>query len=153
MGKQRLILFHKIINGLAPRHLCKIINRYVNITDHRYTFRDNNVQQIFSRTETFCASYFPCSIQLWNDLPPFVRNVDSLFQFKCKLNNSKRVKNKYFDLGDRKNYTILGSMTLRWSQLNDDLTRNNILNNNKCICGNIETASHSIFDCFIPMKE
>ena len=89
--RQRLILFKKIINGLAPGHLCYIINNYVNVTDHIYTFRNNNIQQIFSRTETFSASYFAWSIRLWNALPPSVRNVDSLSQFKCKLNNSKRV--------------------------------------------------------------
>ena len=151
--RQRLILFYKIINGLAPQHLCNIINSYVNITDHRYTFRNNNIQQIFSRTETFRSSYFPCSIRLWNALPPSVRNVDSLSQFKCKLNNSQRVKNKCFNLGDRKINTILGSIRLRCSQLNDDITRNNILNNNKCICGSIETASHYFFDCMLYANE
>ena len=139
-------LFYKIINGLAPQHLCNNINNYVNVTDHRYTFRNNNIQQIFSKTKTFRASYFPCSIRLWNALPPSVRNVDSLSQFKCKLNNSKRVKNKYFD---RKINTILGSISLRCIQLNDDLTRKNILNKNKCICSSIETASHYLFDCML----
>ena len=136
---------------LAAQHLCNILNSYVNVTDHRYTFRNNNIQQIFSRTETFRASYFPCSIQLWNALPQSVKNIDS--QFKCKLNNSKRVKNQYFDLGDRKINTILGSIRLRCSQLNDDLTRNNILNNNKCVCGSIETASHYFFDCKLYTNE
>ena len=42
--RQRHFLMYKIINGLVPRHLCNIINSYVNVTDHRYTFRNNNIQ-------------------------------------------------------------------------------------------------------------
>ena len=49
--------------------------------------------------------------------------------------------------------TILGSIRLRCSQLNDDLTRNNILNNNMCICGSIETASHYFFDYMLYTNE
>ena len=44
-------------------------------------------------------------------------------------------------------------MRLRCCQLNDALTRNNILNNNKCICGSIETASHYFFDCMLYTNE
>ena len=76
---------------------------------------------------------------------PCIHHV-CIMHASCKLNNSKRVQNKYFDLGDRKINTILGSIRLRCSQLNDDPTRNNILNNNKCICGSIEAASHYLFE-------
>ena len=43
--------------------------------------------------------------------------------------------------------TILASMIMHCSKLNDDLSSNNITGINTCNCGNIETAFHLFFEC------
>ena len=50
--RQRLILFFKIINGLAPPHLCKILDSYL-IDNQIYNFRSPNIPNPLSRTETY----------------------------------------------------------------------------------------------------
>ena len=52
----RLILLYKILNGLAPQHLCNIFLSYTNF-NNGYNLRHNNMLLIYSRTETF-RSYF-----------------------------------------------------------------------------------------------
>ena len=47
----RLILLYKILNGLAPQHLCNIFLSYTNF-NNGYNLRHNNMQLIYSRTET-----------------------------------------------------------------------------------------------------
>ena len=43
--------------------------------------------------------------------------------------------------------TILASIRMHCSKLNDDLSSNNITDINTCNCGNIETAFHFFFEC------
>ena len=104
------------------------------------------MQLIYSRTETFRSSFFPASFRLWNELDHSVKNTDSLSSFKSKL---KTKKHKYFyhDIGCRKISCILASIRMKCSKLKHDLSMNNIIDNNMCQCGNIETAYHFFFEC------
>ena len=77
--KTQLILFFKIINGLAPSHLCTILDIYL-IDNQRYDFRSPNIPNPLSRPETFRCSFFPSAIPAWNSL-------DSVSEFKMKINN------------------------------------------------------------------
>ena len=54
----RLILLYKILNGLAPQHLCNIFLSNTNF-NNGYNLRHNNMQLIYSRTETFLDHLFP----------------------------------------------------------------------------------------------
>ena len=144
--KQRLILMYKIINGLAPSHLSSIFSNYVN-DQQRYELRTKNIQLLFSRTETYRSSFFPSAIRLWNSLDPSARSAETLSEFKSKLSKKKRLKNTYYDRGSRKINTTLASMRMGCSQLNGDLSKNNIIVNTPCICGEVETAFHFFFVC------
>ena len=50
--KQRLILLFKIINGMAPMHLLNIYNNFNN-ANYDYDLRNNKMQLIYPRTESF----------------------------------------------------------------------------------------------------
>ena len=82
--KQRLILLFKIINDMAPRHLLNIYNNFDN-ANYDYNLRNNKMQLIYSRTESFRSPFFPASFRLWNELEPSVRNASSLSKFKSLL--------------------------------------------------------------------
>ena len=58
----RLILLYKILNYLAPEHLRNIFLNCTNF-NNGYNLRHNNIQLIYSRTETFRSSLFPCFVQ------------------------------------------------------------------------------------------
>ena len=68
---------------MAPRHLLNIYNN-VN-ANYDYNLRNNEMQLIYSRTESFRSSFFPASFRLWNKLEPSVRNASSLSKFKSLL--------------------------------------------------------------------
>ena len=60
--KQRHILFYKIINGLALRHLENTLHLH---TTHTGITQDN-IRHILARTDTYINSFFPHYIRLWN---------------------------------------------------------------------------------------
>ena len=134
----RLILLYKILNGLAPQHLCNIFLSYTNF-NNGYNLRHNNMQLIYSRTETFRSSFSPASFRLWNELDHSVKNTYSLSSFKSKL-KTKKHKNVYHDIGCRKISCILANIRMKCSKLKHDLSMNNIIDNNMGQCGNIETS-------------
>ena len=56
-------------------------------------------------------------------------------------------KNIYYTLGSRCVNSILASMRMHSSQLNNHLYRNNITQNKFCTCGIEETIFHFFFEC------
>ena len=144
--KQRLILLFKIINGMAPMHLLNIYNTFNN-ANYDYNLRNDKMQLIYSRTESFRSSFFPASFRLWNELEPSVRNANSLSEFKSSLCKKSYKKNQYYDYGNRKISCILSSRRLHCSKLNHDLTANDIIDIELCNCGRTETAFHYFLDC------
>ena len=53
----RLVLLYKILNDLAPAHLRNTLLSYTNQNINNYNFRHNNMQLIYTRTETFRSSF------------------------------------------------------------------------------------------------
>ena len=143
--KQRLILFYKILNGIAPSHLCNLFETYL-VNNQRYDLRSTNVQNVLARTETYHCSFFPSSIRSWNSLDQTVKDASTINEFKRKL-ILKKQKNKYYDLGSRCVNSILASMRMKCSQLNSHLFRNNIIQNRLFTCGIEETVFHYFFEC------
>ena len=68
---------------MAPMHLLNIYNTFNNAS-YDYNLRNNIMQLIYSRTESFRSSFFPPSFRLWNELEPSVRNASSLSVFKVR---------------------------------------------------------------------
>ena len=143
--RQRLILFFKIINGLAPPHLCKILDSYL-IDNQRYNFRSPNIPNPLSRTETYRCSFFPSAIRAWNSLDSSIKNARTVSEFKMKI-NKPLVHNIYYTLGSRCVNAILASMRMQCCQLNSHLFTNNISPNKFCNCGEEETIFHFFFEC------
>ena len=142
----RLVLFYKILHGLTPQHLHNTLLNYTNL-NNTYNLRNNYMQLIYSRTEAFRSSFFPCSFRLWNELDTLTRASDSLSLFKSRLTKEKRRKNLYHEYGCRKINCILTCIRMKCSKLNHDLSMNNIIDNDTCNCGQIETAFHYFFEC------
>ena len=75
---------------------------------------------------------------MWNELDQTIRQSDSLSSFKSKLIGERKRKNLYHEYGCRKINCILACMRMKCSQLNYDLSKNNITDTDLCNCGNVE---------------
>ena len=129
---------------------CSLDNILQTYTRSRYNFRNTDMHLIYTRTEAFRLSFFPCSFRLWNELDESAKSANTLASFKSqsiKNKTKKKKKNDYHEYGCRKMNTILASIRMHCSKLNDDLSSNNITDINTCNCGNIETAFHFFFEC------
>ena len=75
---------YKIVNALSPKYLQETLPRQSNV---HYSFRNNrNIQQFLCKKDFFYESFFPSSIRLWNNLNFNLRDIQSLNEFKSKLN-------------------------------------------------------------------
>ena len=108
------------MNGLAPMHLGNILQTYTN-TRSRYNFRNTYIHLIYTRTEAFRLSLFPCSFRLWNELDESAKSTNTIASFKYQLFKNKTKKNNHREYGCRKINTILASIRMHCSKLNDDL--------------------------------
>ena len=80
------------------------------------------MQLIYSRTETFRASFFPCSFRLYNRFDQLTRSSDSLSLLKSRLTNKEKTrKNLYHEYGCRQINDKLFCIRMKCSKLNHDL--------------------------------
>ena len=143
--KHRLILFYKMVNGLAPDYLSSLApatNRPV------YNLRNTqNFQSIACRTNLFKNSFLPATTNEWNNLSQNVRNAESLSCFKRQINIDRPVPNKLFQLGDRRIQIIHTQLRNNCSSLNQHLFLKNIIDSPLCCCGKIESNKHFFLEC------
>lgn len=100
------------------------------------------------RLESYRPSFFPSGIELWNNLPIEMRNVDSLNLLKRSISTNRERVPKFYYSGEGK-YTIYQSrLRNECSSLNADLFRLNIVNDPSYSCGYAsENSFHYFFEC------
>ena len=74
---------------MTPMHLLNIYNNFNNAS-YDNNLRNNKMQLIYSRTESFRSSFFPALFQLWNELEPSVRNASSLSNLHYVKNHTRK---------------------------------------------------------------
>jgi hypothetical protein len=84
--KHKLILFSKIVNGIAPQYMYDLVTPFLP-TDHRYSLRSsgNNYCLPLCPTTSYYNNFIPSTIKLWNDLHTDIKNSPTLSIFKAKL--------------------------------------------------------------------
>ena len=150
----RLIMFYKILNGLAPSYLSSLLP--IQQADrHRYETRNNDfITNFRCRTELFRNSFFPRTIRDWNALPVNIREKPSLSTFKSALSKTPEFNLpkplKWHDSGTRFENIHVSRMRNKCSGLASDLFRINIRDSpicQKCNTNALETADHFILHC------
>lgn len=149
-------MFFKIVNNLAPFYLCRLLPLQVrNFTAYPMCNAENYRNFNFS-TLAFKKSFFPLSIDLWNQLPINIREIRSLSTFKLELKKHLDFAKhqKHFSYGKRPNSTHHTRMRIGFSQLNYDLSLKNCKNNDGssilpfCTCSaSLETYEHFFLTC------
>ena len=80
---QKLTLFHKIHNNIAPEYLQDCLNEYVV---NNYNVRNSLQYRVpRCRLETFSKSFFPSTIRSWNSLDPNFKSIQTTSKFKGEL--------------------------------------------------------------------
>ena len=83
--KLKLIIFYKILHGLALNYLAELVPPLVTSSSyiHHHTSSSNlknsdHIQNFQANTNLFSDSFFPCTIRAWNSLPDDVKQAPSI---------------------------------------------------------------------------
>ena len=147
--KHKLFLLYKIINNLAPNYLMQLLPPRVQQFS-RYPLRNSEDFAIpVTRTTTYYNSFLPTALRDWNVLSLDTRNAPTLNSFKHTLRNNHILVPKYFDTlhVSRIAQILHNRIRLECSSLNSHLFKKNLIDNQLCSCGSIETTSHFFFSC------
>ena len=88
---QKLTIFYKMMNGLAPEYPNRLVPSLVQDTS-QYTLRNsNNLNTVRSISNLYYNSFVPSTIRLWNNLPLLVRNSTSPNEYK-KIISGQSIK-------------------------------------------------------------
>ena len=102
-----------------------------------------------TRTATYYNSFLPTALRDWNVLSLDTQNAPTLKSFKHTLRNNQILVPKYFDTlhVSRIAQILHNRIRLEFSSLNFHLFKKNLIDNQLCSCGSIETTSHFFFSC------
>ena len=89
-NKRRLhceVLFHKIVNGAAPKSLHELLERY-SIDNNDGPQRRRNEYFIPSyRTNAMADSFYITTLKTWREIPSDLKLTKEPLNFKARLNN------------------------------------------------------------------
>ena len=145
---KKLVLMYKIVNALSPKYLQETLPRQSNV---HYSFRNNrNIQQFLCKKDFFYESFFPSSIRLWNNLNFNLRDIQSLNEFKSKLNRKISKNFNKACMWHTANSAVQHSrMCMGLSALNSQRKAYNFISED--LCPNChekkETVTHFFFEC------
>ena len=146
-NKHKLVIFYKILHGIAPTYLSDIVPPLIQDTT-TYNLRNaGNIQNYRVHTNLFSNSFFPSTVRAWNDLPNDIKNAPSVGSFKYKINKNPRSPPKFYNAGTRKGQILQARLRMECSSLNSDLHRKNIVPSPFCRCGVFESRNHFFFTC------
>ena len=91
-NKHKLVIFYKILHGIAPTYLSDIIPPVIQDTT-TYNIRNaGNIKKYRVQTNLFSNSSFPSTVRAWNYLLNDIKNAPSVVSFKYNLTKNLRSK-------------------------------------------------------------
>ena len=142
---QRMVLFYKIQNDLAPEYLSSRIPQQIN---NRYNLRNSSdIPGIYARTSSYFNSFCPTAIREWNILSQTIKGQSTVSSFKYQFKKNNRKTPIFYYHGDRKYQVLHTRLRTKCSALNHHLFLKNITDTPLCACGQIENNQHYFFTC------
>ena len=146
---RRSTQFYKIMNGLTPKYLLHPIPM-----PRRHLFGrhiTNDLYKVNCRNKRFLNSFYPDSINCWNELDPDTRKIETLSRFKSAiLKTIKPQKRSIFRIHDPTGIRYIYQLRVGLSPLKHHKKRHRFLDtpNDTCLCGTgIETTDHFLVAC------
>ena len=72
-NKHKLVIFYKIMNGLAPSYLSDLVPPLIQDTTHYNLRNSSDTQTLHANTNLYFNSFFPSTIRAWNTLPEHIK--------------------------------------------------------------------------------
>ena len=145
---RRITQFFKIMNGLTPQYLSDPIP-----IPRRHLFGRNPTNDLYEftwRNKRFARSFYPDSVNCWNELGPEMRSIETLSTFKeTYIKTIRPVKRSIFKTHDP-NIQRIYQLRVGLSPLRSHKKRHNFIDtpDDRCHCGTgIETTEHFLLDC------
>ena len=115
-----MIFFYKILNDLAPTYLFDFLPVLKNRHDSTRNQSNLELSQFFTRTKSFCNSFFPCCIKEWIKLDTKIKSLPSYSTFKkAPLVFCKTEENSLFHVHNAIGVKYFYRMRLNFSHLNE----------------------------------
>ena len=146
-NKHKLVIFYKIMNGLAPSYLSDLVPPLIQDTTHYNLRNSSDTQTLHANTNLYFNSFFPSTIRAWNTLPEHIKQATSVTSFKYLLNKDIKRPPAYFNVGTRVGQVLHARLRMECSSLNSHLYRKNIVPSPSCLCGGFDSAAHFFFTC------
>jgi hypothetical protein len=152
--RQKLLLFHKMVYGVAPTYLCELIPpRVRDINPYSRRFGDH-FSGVYSRIELHKQSFIPSVVEEWNRLPLDIRNTENYASFKRLLMKDKSKHNKLYYCGNRHESIIHARLRMNCSCLKDHLYKMHVIENDICNCLQAsETTEHYLLYCPLYLRQ
>jgi hypothetical protein len=141
---------YRIINNQAPKYLIDLLPDLVRDRTGYNLRNQGDLDAPLARLNVYANSFFPRTINAWNDLSPEVTQAPSVEAFKAYHSRHLPQKNPLYYYGERYIAVIHARMRILNSPLKAHLC--NILHveaSPLCDCGlgQIEDAAHYFFRC------
>ena len=149
---QRLITIFKMIRGYCPHFLKDMITPYLPF-DNLYNLRNNNdLKTPLCRTTSYQNSFLPSTIKAWNNLPFFLKQLDSVSKFKAAIKRhlfTTKPCLPHFHIGARKENIVHCQLRYACSNLKHHLFTSYLSDTSHCpycpyAC---EDTFHFFFQC------
>ena len=110
---RKLTLFHKIVNGFAPKYLANYLNINDNWVYKTKASEHNNIKRFGTRTENFKQSFFLYCVNKWCKLDISLRKAENAKRFNSMLKDFVNLKQKpLFAIHDPGGVKLLSSLRL-----------------------------------------
>ena len=146
---RRITQFYKIMNNLTPQYLLDPIPM-----PRRHLFGRHSTNDLYEfrwRTKRFVRSFYPDSINCWNELGPEIRSIERLSTFKTTLIQTIRPKRcSIFNIHDPDGIRYIYQLRVGLTPLRAHKKRHCFKDtpDDVCRCGNgVETTEHFLLNC------
>ncbi|WP_294078466.1 hypothetical protein, partial [Thiolapillus sp.] len=146
--RHKLILFHKMVNGVCPDYLSDLLPPLVSTRNPYH--RRRPLERVIPphKTDIYQKSFIPSTTMLWNSIPENIKQSTSISELKRYLSISDTTVPPYYYKGKRKEQITHCRLRLEMSNLNYDLKKRHLTADPACTCGYpYETAEHYLLYC------
>ena len=138
---RRLCYFFKIQSSGLPQYL----NDFITKPSLPYTTRFSPLPNFKVRTELFRNSFFPYTVNKWNNLDNIIKSSESYLMFRKRMINLIRPKcNKTYGIHNPTVLKLLTRLQLGWSHLNDHKFNHNFRDCINSVCSSSLSVENNV---------